>query len=138
MILDLSAHVCKYSYRFSAEVVHFGCEVKGRSAVLVWANTELKQCMALGENPVRLATCVCVMQLVMFLKLDFACPLKVAIFVAFLNISFLDYVNNNGDIELIIPVLLKKKRDGDIAIASVRQSVRPSRYLLLNHSTKSN
>ena len=40
MILDLSAHVCKYYYLFSADLVHCGCEVRGWSAMLVaWANT---------------------------------------------------------------------------------------------------
>ena len=40
-------------------------------------------------------------QLVAFRKLDFTCPLKVAVFVAFLKTSFLNDVNSEGYIELI-------------------------------------
>ena len=45
--------------------------------------------------------------------------------------------DNSFNFYLLSPRFFKKN-DGDIAIASVRPSVRPSRYLLLNHWTKFN
>ena len=37
----------------------------------------------------------------MMIKLGFACPLTVAVFVEFLNTNSLDYINRYGDIDLI-------------------------------------
>ena len=53
------------------------------------------------------------------------------------QIYFFMYAVRRFVLEFIIPTLFKKSV-GDIAIASVHLSVRPSRYLPLNHWTKSN
>ena len=43
-------------------------------------------------------------QLAAFFKLDFACPLKVAVFVGFLNNSSFNDVNSSGYIELSLKI----------------------------------